>query len=152
MYYTLHQPSANIKLLQNINLIDLKSLVFKRAEYNNITIMNKKKLIDAVENLSNQASRSPEEQFFIRMLKQVWQIDWSVAPSDVWRNLMARNQDYFFGFMELDDGDDKEEDWLIASLDKMVEAFIHKSTDSKWKSKIVDTIDELNQLRFKMQK
>lgn len=114
--------------------------------------MNKKKLIDAVENLSNQASRSPEEQFFIRMLKQVWQIDWSVAPSDVWRNLMARNQDYFFGFMELDDGDDKEEDWLIASLGKMVEAFIQKSTDSKWKSKIVDTIDELNQLRFKMQK
>ena len=129
---------------------NLKSFSPDQLREDDCFIMNKKKLIDAVENLSNQASRSPEEQFFIRMLKQVWQIDWSVAPSDVWRNLMARNQDYFFGFMELDDGDDKEENWLIASLDKMVEAFIQKSTDSKWKSKIVDTIDELNQLRFKI--
>ncbi|CAD0228676.1 hypothetical protein [Planktothrix agardhii] len=66
--------------------------------------MSKKKLIDAVEKLSMEAHRSSEEQFFIRMLKQVWQIDSSVPPSEVWRNLMARNQDYFFGFMELDDG------------------------------------------------
>jgi hypothetical protein len=86
------------------------------------------------------------------MLKQVWQIDSSVAPSDVWRNLIQRNQYYFSGFMELDDGDEKEEDWLLGSLDKMVEAFIQKNADSQWKIKIVETIDELNQLRFKIQK
>ena len=118
----------------------------------NCIIMHKKKLIDAVENLSVQAHRSSEEQFFIRMLKQVWEIDLSVAPSDVWRNLMARNQDYFFSFMELDDGDEREESWLLSSFDAIAESLIHKSNDSKWKIKIVETIDELNQLRFKLQK
>lgn len=54
--------------------------------------------------------------------------------------------------MELDDGDEKEENWLLGSLDKMVEAFIEKSTDSQWKSKFVETIDELNQLQLKNQK
>lgn len=114
--------------------------------------MNKKKLIDAVENLSKEAHRSQEEQFFIRMLKQVWQIDWSVPPSEVWRNLIARNQDYFFGFMELDDGDEREENWLLASLDAIVESLIEKNSDSQWKIQIVNTIDELNQLRLKIQK
>ena len=109
-------------------------------------------MIDAVENLSMQAHRSSEEQFFIRMLKQVWEIDLSIAPSDVWRNLMARNQDYFFSFMELDDGDEREESWLLSSFDAIVESLIHKSNDSKWKIRIVETIDELNQLRFKLQK
>ncbi len=112
--------------------------------------MNKKKLIDALENLSTQAHRSPEEQFFMRMLKQVWQIDFSVSPSEVWRNLMQKNQAYFSSFMELDDGDEKEEDWLISSLDKMVDALILKSSDSQWKIKFVITLDELNQLRLKM--
>lgn len=114
--------------------------------------MNKKKLIDAVEKLSKEAHRSDEEQFFIRMLKQVWEIDWSVPPSDVWRNLIVRNQEYFLGFMELDDGDEREENWLLASLDTIVESLIQKNDDSKWKTKIIDTIDELNQLRLKTQK
>ncbi|HAN75985.1 MAG TPA: hypothetical protein DCQ51_11885 [Planktothrix sp. UBA8407] len=114
--------------------------------------MSKKKLIDAVEKLSMEAHRSSEEQFFIRMLKQVWQIDSSVPPSEVWRNLTARNQDYFFGFMELDDGDEREENWLLGSLDAIVESLIQKNNDSPWKIKIVNTIDELNQLRLKIQK
>lgn len=113
--------------------------------------MNKKKLIDALESLSMQAHRSPEEQFFIRMVRQIWQIDWSVAPSSVWRNLMSRNQDYFRGFMQLDDGDEKEEKWLLDSMDENVKAFIQKSNDGAWKVKFVETIDELNQLRLKMQ-
>jgi len=111
--------------------------------------MNKKKLVDALEALSKQPHRSLEEQFFIRMLRQVWQIDWSVSPSDVWHNLMHRNQDYFFDFMELDEGDEKEENWLLESLDARVEALIHKSSDSQWKIKFVETLDELNQLRLK---
>lgn len=114
--------------------------------------MKKTKLVDAVEKLSKEPHRSLEEQFFIRMLKQIWQIDSSVPPSDVWRNLIARNKDYFFGFMELDDGDEKEEDWLLGSLDMMVESFIEKNTDSTWKVKVVEIIDELNQLRLKIQK
>ncbi len=81
-------------------------------------IMNKKKLIDAVENISGQAHRSSEEQFFIRMLRQVWQIDWSVPPAEVWRNLINRNQDYFLSFMELDDGDEIEEKWLLDNMDQ----------------------------------
>lgn len=114
--------------------------------------MNKKKLIDALENLSTQAHRSDEEQFFIRMLRQIWQIDWSVPPSAVWRNLISRNQEYFLGFMELDDGDEKEEKWLLDSMDENVKAFIQKSNDGAWKVKLVETMDELNQLRLKMQK
>ena len=114
--------------------------------------MSKTKLVDAVEKMSMQAHRTPEEQFFLRMLRQVWQIDCAVAPSDIWLNLTQRNQGYFSGFMELDDGDDKEEDWLLGSLDKMIDAFIQKSADSQWKVKLVETIDELNQIRFKIQK
>lgn len=114
--------------------------------------MNKKKLVDALESLSKQPNRSLEEQFFIRMLRQIWQIDWSVSPSDVWLNLMNRNQDYFFDFMKLDEGDEKEENWLIESLDTKVEALIQKGNDNQWKIKFVETLDELNQLRLKMQK
>lgn len=112
--------------------------------------MNKKKLINALENLSIQAHRSSEEQFFIRMLTQVWQIDWSVPPSAVWDNLMSRNQDYFLSFMELDDEDEREEKWLLDAMDENVKALIQKSTDGAWKVKLVATIDELNQLRLKM--
>jgi hypothetical protein len=54
--------------------------------------------------------------------------------------------------MELDDGDEREENWLLASLDAIVESLIQKNDDSKWKTKIVNTIDELNQLRLKTQK
>lgn len=99
-----------------------------------------------------QAHRTPEEQFFIRMLRQIWQIDWSVSPSAVWRNLRSRNKDYFLGFMELDDGDEKEEEWLLDSMDENIKAFIQKSNDGAWKVKLVETIDELNQLRLKLQK
>lgn len=114
--------------------------------------MNKKKLTDALETLSMQASRSPEEQFFLRMLRQVWQIDYSVPPSDIWRNLVNQNQEYFITFMELDDGDEKEEKWLLDNMDEQVKALIKKSNDSAWKIYFVSTIDELNQLRLKLQK
>ena len=114
--------------------------------------MNKKKLIDALENLSMQTHRSLEEQFFIRMLRQIWQIDWSVAPSTVWRNIMTRNKGYFMSFMELDDGDEKEEKWLLDAMDENITAFIKKSNDGAWKIQFVQTLDELNQLRLKMQK
>jgi len=114
--------------------------------------MNKKKLIDAVENMSIQAHRSQEEQFFIRMVRQVWQIDYSVPPSEVWLNLTKKNQDYLSVFLNLDDGDEKEEKWLVDNWNENVEALIHKSAESGWKVKIVDTFDELNQLRLKNQK
>jgi hypothetical protein len=54
--------------------------------------------------------------------------------------------------MNLDDGDEKEEKWLIDNWNKNVEALIQKSAESSWKIKIVDTFDELNQLRLKNQK
>ena len=47
---------------------------------------------------------------------------------------------------------EREENWLLASLDAIVESLIQKNDDSKWKTKIVNTIDELNQLRLKTQK
>jgi hypothetical protein len=114
--------------------------------------MNKKKLIDALENLSKQPNRGPEEQFFIRILRQVWRIDWSVAPPDIWRNLMSQNQDYFLSFMELDDGDETEEKWLLDNMDEQLKAFIEKSNDAAWKVKFVAILDELNQLPLKIQK
>lgn len=114
--------------------------------------MNKKKLVSALEAMSTQAHRSEEEQFFIRMLRQVWQIDCSVAPSEVWRNLLKQNEDYFSGFMDLDEGDDREEKWLLDSWSRSIEALIQKKTEANWKLKIVDTIDELNQLRLKLYK
>lgn len=114
--------------------------------------MNKKKLTDTLETLSKQANRSPEEQFFIRMLRQVWQIDCSVSPSEIWRNLINENQEYFISFMELDDGDEREEKWLLDNIDQQVKAFIKKTNDATWKVHFVSTIDELNQLRLKLQK
>jgi hypothetical protein len=112
--------------------------------------MNKNKLNDALEKLSMQLHRSPEEQFFIRMLRQVWQIDASVPPSDVWRNIIARNQAYFGEFMDLDDGDEKEEAWLLNMMDEKVEAFIRNNSDPAWRTKIITMIDELNHLRARM--
>lgn len=99
-----------------------------------------------------QAHRSKEEQFFIRMVRQVWQIDYSVSLSDIWLNLTTKNQEYFHVFLNLDDGDEKEENWLLDNLHENVEALIQKSTESSWKIKVVDTFDELNQLRLKHQK
>jgi len=66
--------------------------------------------------------------------------------------LTKKNQDYLSVFLNLDDGDEKEEKWLVDNWNENVEALIHKSAESGWKVKIVDTFDELNQLRLKNQK
>jgi hypothetical protein len=65
---------------------------------------------------------------------------------------MSQNQDYFFSFMELDDGDEKEEKWLLDNMDEQIKIFIQKSNEAAWKVKFVATLDELNQLHLKLSK
>lgn len=102
--------------------------------------MNKDALISSLDALI--ASKEGAEKTVVELTKQVWQIDWTVAPFDVVSHYLAFDIPYFYRFMQMDEGDEEEErqilmDWVggRGSLDKGI------------KGKIVDLVDELNQLR-----
>ena len=95
------------------------------------------------------ASKSdPVESIFLRLLDQVWQIDWTIAPYDVLTNMLDFNIPYFKRFMDLDQGDEAEEaqlikDWVVARLSM-------KGKD--WKGGVTALIEEVNQLRASVRK
>ena len=109
--------------------------------------MEKERLTAALESEVNRGDRTLEEQVFIRLLKQVWQIDWTVAPYDVWVNMMNWNVPYFLRFMEIDEGDEREEERLIREWIGVRLALRKKDMGGGWKDRILTLIDDMNQLR-----
>lgn len=102
--------------------------------------MNKDALIKELDALI--ASKEGAEKTVVQLTKQVWQIDWTVAPFDIVGHYLEFDIPYFYRFMQMDFGDEAEErqilmDWVggRGSLDKGV------------KGGLVALVYELNQLR-----
>jgi len=113
--------------------------------------MNKQALSEALEALAQQ-DRPLSEKIFIRLLKQVWQIDWTVAAYDVWGHYIEWDIPYFLRFMRADVGDEAEEqqliiDWVSSRLELQKQ---EKGQD--WKKRLIRLIEEVNQLRASTRK
>ena len=114
--------------------------------------MNKQNLIAALEAEVTKSGRSPEETVFIRLLKQVWEIDWTVAPYDVWTHYITWDVPYFRRFMDMDTGDEAEENQLIIDWITSRIALQGREKGGNWKRRVVDLLDEMNQLRAVVRK
>ena len=114
--------------------------------------MDKAKLAAALEEKVTQKGSDTVEGIFVRLLKQVWQIDWTVAPYDVWTHMVSWDLPYFLRFMQMDVGDEAEEDKLI--LDWVSTRLKQRKGDTAgdWKKNVVALIDEMNQLRASIRK
>lgn len=109
--------------------------------------MNTQKLIEALDNLRTVSDRSPEEQIFLRLLAQVWQIDWTVAPYDVFTHMIEWDIAYFKRFMDMDEGDEAEEEKLLQDWVSARSALRGKNTGREWKQQMINLISEANQTR-----
>lgn len=109
--------------------------------------MDRQQLSEALSSAIDSGDRLPEEKIFLKLLRQVWQIDWTVAPYDVWSHMIEYDVPYFKRFMDADVGDEDEE---IALLEEWIVSRTKlggKDTGSNWKHRIIDLIDEANNLR-----
>ena len=112
--------------------------------------MNKGALDNALLGLSE--TKEGSFKIFVKLVRQVWQIDWTVAPYDIWGHYIEYDIPYFLRFMKADVGDEEEEkaiiiEWIESRLD------LRKAdTDSGWRSGLIDLLDELNQLRAEARK
>lgn len=112
--------------------------------------MNKDKLSAALESLAD--NKTGAHQIFVKLLRQVWQIDWTVAPYDVWGHYIGYDVPYFLRFMRADVGDEEEEkqlllDWISSRYD------LQKDTQgSNFRYELIGLLDELNQLRVEARK
>lgn len=108
--------------------------------------MNKQTLVDRLTAMVVE-DRPTEAKIFLRLLKQVWEIDWTVAAYDVMSHFLTFDIPYFYRFMCLDEGDNAEEaqlikDWVDARL----------VLKSNAKSALKDLIEEVNQVRNEVRK
>ncbi len=111
--------------------------------------MDKQQLSAELQSLLDLGDRTDEEKVFLRLLKQVWNIDWSIAPYDVWTHMIEWDVPYFRRFMFLDEGDEAEEeqiirDWTEARLGLGGK---EKSFARDVKKRVMDLIQEVNVLR-----
>lgn len=104
--------------------------------------MNKPKLIELLQ--AEIAKDHPQEQkIFLRLIEQVWQIDWTVAAYDILSHYLTFDIPYFYRFMQMDIGDEDVEmqllkDWVDARVSLKAEA----------KKGLVELVDTVNQLRI----
>ncbi len=106
--------------------------------------MDKQKLDGEMVKLI-EATERPEVIIFLKLLRQVWQIDWTVAPYDVWVRFMEWDIPYFRRFMTLDEGDEDEE---MELLQEWIASRSKGSKDQKnWKGQIIELIEQVNNIR-----
>jgi|GEM_PF-1543350 len=114
--------------------------------------MDKGQLSAALDNARQAPGRSSEEQIFIRLLKQVWEIDWTVAPYDVWCHMIEWDIPYFLRFMSMDEGDEAEEERLIRDWIGTRLGLRKQKNRPEWKGRVVSLVEEMNQLRASVRK
>jgi hypothetical protein len=106
--------------------------------------MDKKRLDGEMIKLIEEAEK-PETIIFLKLLRQVWQVDWTVAPYDVWAHFMEWDIPYFRRFMSLDEGDEDEE---MELLQQWISSRAKAGKDQKgWKGQIIELIERVNNLR-----
>ncbi|MEA5470913.1 hypothetical protein [Spirulina sp. 06S082] len=113
--------------------------------------MNKEKL-DAALQTAIAGKSAPEEKIFLQLLRQVWQIDWTVAPYDVWGHYVSYDIPYFLRFMQMDVGDEAEERELIIEWISSRLGLKNKETGGDWRRNIANLMDEANQIRVEARK
>ncbi|MEL7409129.1 MAG: hypothetical protein AAFN00_19645, partial [Cyanobacteria bacterium J06558_2] len=96
--------------------------------------------------LDSMATETAEQSYavniFVRLLKQVWQIDWTVAAYDVLGHFFSFDIPYFYRFMQMDEGEEEEKQLLI---DWVNSRYALKAED---KQDLLIAIDKVNQLRM----
>lgn len=110
--------------------------------------MNRAQLTDGLQSLLNSGTRTDEEKVFLKLLKQVWEIDWSISPYDVWTHMIEWDVPYFRRFMILDDGDEVAEEQIIRDWTEARMSMGSKRPARDSKKSIIDLIQEVNLLRF----
>ncbi|HLO88371.1 MAG TPA: hypothetical protein VK203_25665 [Nostocaceae cyanobacterium] len=111
--------------------------------------MDKEQLRVGIQSAINKGDRTAEETVFLRLLQQVWQIDWTIAPYDVWTHMVEWDVPYFRRFMILDEGDEAEEEQIIRDWTEARLALGGKDKGEARdaKKRIVNLIQEVNELR-----
>ena len=108
--------------------------------------MNKQVLIDGLT-AKIAEDRPPVIKLFLRLLKQVWEIDWTVAPYDVMNHFVVGDLPYVCSFMDIDRGDEAEEDQLLMEwLQRQYEI-----VDPRYRGALMDAVNEVNMLRLDAQ-
>lgn len=110
--------------------------------------MDTKILVAAIEAEIKKEGRFPEEKIFLRLLKEVWQVDWTVAPYDVWTRMIEWDIPYFLRFMGVDQGDEEEEEQLIQDWIASRTQLRAKNTGEDWRQRVVALINDVNHLRL----
>lgn len=110
--------------------------------------MDKQRLSEGIQSLIDKGNYTTEETVFLRLLKQVWQIDWTIAPWDVWTHMMEWDVPYFRRFMIMDDGDEAEEEKIIRDCtEARLLGAKEKSSPREVKRRIIELIQEVNVMR-----
>jgi hypothetical protein len=104
--------------------------------------MNKENLISAVDAAITKYADDPVARVICGLTRQVWQIDWTVAPFDIISHYLEFDMPYFYRFMAMDLGDEDEEQALLIDWVKSRNAL-----NKEAKAKLPALVDELNQLR-----
>ncbi|KAB8334835.1 hypothetical protein SD80_000085 [Scytonema tolypothrichoides VB-61278] len=112
--------------------------------------MDRQNLVDALQAEIDKEDRPPEEKIFIRLLQEVWQVDWTVAPYDVWTRMIEWDVPYFLRFMGMDEGDEEQEEQLIQDWIASRTQLRAKNTGQDWRRRVSALIDEVNHVRVRV--
>lgn len=110
--------------------------------------MDRQKLIEELE--AAIGDRPEEEKIFIKLLQQVWEVDWTVAPYDVWTHMIEWDIPYFLRFMGMDEGDEEAEEKLIQDWVASRVTLRKQSTGQGWRQRVSALIDEVNHVRVRV--
>jgi len=104
--------------------------------------MNKESLLQSLNAAIAKYQDEPIARVVFGLTKQVWQIDWTVAPFDIVSHYLAFDVSYFSRFMSMHKGDEAEEQQLLKDwIDT------RHTLDKEGKKKLYGIAEELNQLR-----
>ncbi|GBF82556.1 hypothetical protein [Aphanothece sacrum] len=104
--------------------------------------MDKQKLIEALDAAIAKHEGNSVAKVILGLTKQVWQIDWTVAPFDIISHYLEFDIPYFYRFMSMDLGDEKEEEQLLMEWISSRNALNKES-----KANLPALVEELNRLR-----
>ena len=105
--------------------------------------MDKDKLIASLDAAIAKYQDNPVNRVIVSLTKQVWQIDWTVAPYDIVSHFLEFDIPYFYRFMAMDFGDEQQEQALLIEWVNNRAALNQEA-----KANLIALVEELNQLRL----
>ena len=110
--------------------------------------MDTQSLVAGIEAEIEKEDRLPDEKIFLRLLKEVWQVDWMVAPLDVWAHMLEGDIPYFLNFMGYNQENEEVEPQLIQDWIAVGPHFQVNNTDQNRKERVLTLINDVNELRI----